>query len=237
MKIIAWNCNMAYRRKVEVIQSYQPDIVVVPECEHPDKLKFSSQTRLPKDIFWYGDNKNKGLGVFSYGDYKLQLLDIHQPGFKTILPLAITKGHLELTLFAIWANNPQDKKFQYVGQIWKAVNYYKGLLENKNVILAGDFNSNSIWDKPRREFNHSNVVKYLEEKGIYSTYHKYHNQKQGNEVHPTWFMYRHSDKPYHLDYCFASANLLEKLQSVEIGNYEQWKQFSDHTPVIVNFDL
>lgn len=237
MKIIAWNCNMCFRRKAEFLQIYQPDIVVVPECEHPDKLKFDSSTPLPTNFCWFGDNKNKGLGVFSYGDYKLRLLNAHNPDFKTILPIAVTNENFNLTLFAVWANNPQDKKFQYVGQIWKAVNYYQKLLKNENVILAGDFNSNSIWDKPRREFDHSKVVEYLEKKKIFSAYHRHHNQKQGGEAHPTWYMYRHADKPYHLDYCFASTNLIDKLRSVEIGSYEQWRILSDHTPIIADFDL
>lgn len=153
------------------------------------------------------------------------------------MPLTVTKPDFNLTLFAVWANNPQDKKYQYVGQIWKAINHYKKLLENENVILAGDFNSNSIWDMPRRNFNHSHVVEYLEKKRVFSTYHNYYNQKQGGEIHPTLFMYRHSDKPYHIDYCFASGSLIEKLENVEIGSYEQWREYSDHMPVIVNFDL
>lgn len=228
---------MCFRQKAEFIQSYQPDIVIIPECENPDKLKFNSRTRLPKDIYWYGDNKNKGLGVFSYSDYEFKLHKIHNPDFKTILPLTVTKTDFNLTLFAIWANNPQDKKYQYVGQIWKAINYYERLLENENVILAGDFNSNSIWDMTRRNFNHSHVVEYLEKKRVFSTYHNYYNQQQGEEIHPTLFMYRHSDKPYHIDYCFASDNLIEKLKNVEIGSYEQWREYSDHMPVVVNFDL
>jgi exodeoxyribonuclease III len=76
----------------------------------------------------------------------------------------------------------------------------------------------------------------LKQKGIYSAYHQFYNQKQGAEEHPTLFMYRHRDKPYHIDYCFASTHFIEKLQSVEIGNYEQWIKLSDHMPVIVSFD-
>lgn len=228
---------MAYRKKAEFILLFQPDIVVVPECEHPDRLKFNSEIPIPNDIFWYGENKNKGMGVFSYGQYKFRLLDVHNPEFKVILPLTVTNGDIDLTLFAVWANNPQDKKFQYVGQVWKAIHYYDDLLESEKIILAGDFNSNSIWDLPRREGNHSNVVKYLEQKGIYSTYHRFYDQKQGEEAHPTLFMYRHQDKPYHLDYCFASADFIKKLQSVEIGDYERWAKFSDHMPVIANFNL
>ncbi len=49
-------------------------------------------------------------------------------------------------------------------------------------------------------------------------------------------MYRHKDKPYHSDYCFVSSDMLEKLQSVDIGDYDSWTKFSDHVPMIVNFD-
>jgi exodeoxyribonuclease III len=227
---------MAYRKKAGRIMLHKPDIVIVPECEHPDKLNFNSEIPVPTSIFWFGENKNKGLAVFSYGEYKFQPLDEHNPNFRMILPFNVSNGEFDFVLFAIWANNPQDPKFQYVGQIWKAIHYYEDLLKNEKIILAGDFNSSSIWDLPRREHNHSNVVNHLKQKGIYSAYHQFYNQKQGAEEHPTLFMYRHRDKPYHIDYCFASTHFIEKLQSVEIGNYEQWIKLSDHMPVIVSFD-
>jgi len=50
---------MVYRRKANLMLALKPDIVVVPECEHPDKLKFESGTPLPTDIFWFGNNQNK----------------------------------------------------------------------------------------------------------------------------------------------------------------------------------
>jgi endonuclease/exonuclease/phosphatase family metal-dependent hydrolase len=103
-------------------------------------------------------------------------------------------------------------------------------------MLIGDFNSNTIWDRKYREGNHSNVVKHLEKKGIVSCYHLHHRQVQGKEQHPTLYLYRHPDKPYHLDYCFASKDMAEKIQSVEIGTYDDWKPYSDHVPVMVTFN-
>jgi len=228
---------MAFRKKANVILTQKPDILIVPECEHPDKLKFNKGTPLPADIFWYGTNLHKGLAVFSYSSFKFKLLDIHNPDFKTIFPLSVTDGQFSFTLFAIWANNPQDKDGQYITQVWKAIQYYDSLLSGNKTLLAGDFNSNTIWDKPRREGNHSAVVARLEAKGIFSTYHKFHRQTQGKEEHPTLFMYRHKDKPYHLDYCFASSDFMEKLKNVEVGNYHDWTPYSDHKPLSVTFDL
>jgi len=237
MRIITWNCNMAFRKKAELILGYKPDILIVPECEHPDKLRFPEGTLVPADAYWYGSNKNKGLGVFSYGNYKLKLLDVHNPDFKNILPFTVSGGCQDFTLFAIWANNPLDKDGQYVTQVWKAINYYDELLSSGRAILTGDFNSNTIWDRPRRVGNHSAVVSRLKAKNIVSTYHHFFEKEQGKEEHATLFMYRHHDKPYHIDYCFASACFIEKLLKVEVGTYTDWSKYSDHKPLIVEFDL
>ncbi|HKC36603.1 MAG TPA: endonuclease/exonuclease/phosphatase family protein [Chitinophagaceae bacterium] len=236
MKIITWNCNMAFRKKADFILAHKPDILIVPECEHPDKLKFNIDTPKPTDILWFGDNQYKGLGIFSYSKFRFKLRKTHNPRLKIIIPIAVTGGNYDFTLYAIWANNPSDPDGQYVEQVWKAIRHYDKHLTNKTTILIGDFNSNTIWDRKYREGNHSNVVKALEDKGIYSTYHLLHKQEQGKEQHPTLYMYRHKDKPYHIDYCFASKDIAGKIESVEIGDFDFWSQYSDHVPVIITFN-
>ena len=235
MKIISWNCNMAFRKKADLILAEKPDILVVPECEHPDKLKFTDEVPKPSDIFWYGTNQNKGLGVFSYGSYKFKLLDEHDPNIKTIIPLAVTGGSFDFILLAIWAYNSQDKDFNYIGQVWKAIHHYESLLNHRNIILAGDFNSNVIWDKLHRKSNHSMVIEKLKTLNIFSTYHTTFDLQPGLEEHPTFFMYRHQNKPYHIDYCFASLSMIKKIRSLEIGSFEKWAMYSDHVPVMVTF--
>ena len=228
---------MAYRKKAGYLLSQSPDIAIIPECEHPDKLKFPPGIPLPKDIFWSGKNANKGLGVFSYSDYKFRLHDSYRPELKNVIPLIVTGEKIKFTLFAIWANNPEDKGFQYIGQVWKALDHYGRLLKGRKTILAGDFNSNTIWDKPRREGNHSTVVALLETKNIFSTYHQFFDQQQGKEKHNTLFMYRHPDKAYHIDYCFASKDFAEKVTAVEVGEHKDWASRSDHAPLTVTFDI
>ena len=228
---------MAFRKKAEFILTYKPDILIVPECEHPDKLKFKADITQPSDILWFGTNQNKGLGIFSYSGFRFKLLDIYNPAFKMIIPIAVTGGGFNFSLFAIWANNPGDKDGQYIEQVWKAIHYYDDHLNSNQTVLAGDFNSNTIWDRKRRAGNHSSVVKHLEAKGIFSSYHLYNKQLQGREKHPTFYLYKHKDKPYHIDYCFVSADMAEKIVSAEAGKFRFWKQHSDHVPLIAEFNL
>lgn len=235
MKIISWNCNMAFRKKIALILSYMPDILVVQECEHPDKINFDENNK-PNSILWFGKNLNKGLGIFSFSNYRLRVLDIHNEAFRMIIPVAVEGGKETFNLFAIWANNPHDEDGAYIEQVWKAVHYYDSLLKTSNSILVGDFNSNVIWDRKGKECTHQNMVSKLESRGIFSIYHKYHNQQQGQELHPTLYLYRHRNRPYHIDYCFASE-CFKKVDSVMVGEYDQWIQYSDHMPIIITFSL
>jgi exonuclease III len=227
---------MAFRKKAEFILIEQPDILIVPECEHPDKLIFKSDVTKPTNLFWFGENPNKGLGIFSYSDFKIELLNIHNPEFKYVLPLSVSNSKIEITIFAIWVQKPQGHDC-YKEQIWNAVHYYSDLLEKENVILAGDFNSSSIWDKPNRIYNHTNLVDFLENKNIHSTYHNFYNLEQGKENNPTLFMHRKIDRSYHIDFCFASNNLIGKIKNVEIGDYANWTKYSDHKPLTVTFGI
>jgi exonuclease III len=156
---------------------------------------------------------------------------------KTIVPLEVFNGRFSFILFAIWANHPADKGFQYVGQIWKALDHYKAILKNNKIVLIGDFNSNTIWDKPKRLGNHSTVVNHLKELDIHSCYHQHFNSEQGKEKHYTLYMYRNKDKGYHIDYCFASRFFIDCLKTVTIGKHKEWSRYSDHTPLIIDFDL
>ena len=226
---------MAYRKKAHLLQAYCPDIVIIPECEHPDKLKFPADCPQPTDVLWYGKNLHKGLGIFSYSDYRLKLMDVHNPDIKLVLPIAVTGGSVDLTLFAVWAYNPLDPSYVYIGQVWKAILYYESILKSGSVILAGDFNSNVLWDKLKRKVSHTMVVEKLKELDILSAYHTYFDIEQGAEVHPTYYMYRHEHRPYHIDYCFASRDMIDRIEKVEVGRHEEWSKYSDHNPMVVSF--
>lgn len=126
---------MAYRKKAESLLKYHPDLAVIPECEYMAE-------NTTKNL-WFGDNRNKGLGIFSYSDFELELHEEYNPSFKYVIPIKVI-GPFEFNLFAIWAmNDPKELRKRYIGQVYSAITHYKILLDEPTVII-GDFNWNAI---------------------------------------------------------------------------------------------
>ena len=222
---------MKYREKADEILILQPDIVVVPECENKERQKFRISTQKPNDSLWFGKNVNKGIGVFSYSNFKFKVHQSYIEDYKYFIPIAAYSKKLTFNLLIVW-NNPGKKDSNYIRQATNALKYYVPKLGNKKLIIIGDFNSNKYWDKPKGKFKHIDLVTYLEKDlKIFSLYHKYYKEEQGDESIPTSYW---NNKPYHVDYCFASSDFAKNLKSVEIGEYNNWSKFSDHMPMIIN---
>ena len=98
-------------------------------------------------------------------------------------------------------------------------------------VIAGDFNSNAIWDRKGRCWSHSEVVKQLEGMGLRSLYHSKYGETPGKEATPTLYLQKNPDKPYHIDFVFLSECMVPK-SSIKIGKRDNWLKVSDHMPVI-----
>ncbi len=233
MKIIEWNCQGAFRKKYDKILALQPDILIVPECESEDKLEFGKHTPKPTDFFWYSDRGHKGIGVFSYSDYKFELLKEFNPKYLYIIPLKVTREDSSFLLFAVWAmDNIKNPEARYIAQIWLALRYYERLLGQSSIFI-GDFNSNQIWDQKDRLGNHTDVVEIFKRNKIFSMYHEQNKVAHGQEKEHTFHMYRKIEKPYHIDYCFASADFFKTGYDIQLGKPNDWLEHSDHVPIII----
>ena len=231
MKIITWNCKKYFNSKVKLVLADKPDILIVPECDNPEVFAYDSDALKPSNSIWYGaQGADRGIGVFSYGEYKIELLEIHNSSIKYVLPIAVSHNEFNFILLAVWTHEP------YTKQIWDGIKYYSALLEG-DIIIAGDFNSNSQWDNKNKNNSHSDLVKHLAGKNIFSAYHHFKKESQGSETTPTFHWYHHENKPFHIDYCFASLHFIERLQNVEVGTFKDWAKHSDHMPLTFTFDF
>ena len=182
MRIVAWNCNMALDRKVDVLLDLAPDIAVVCECAEPERLRLRSKSSwMQGEPVWIGRNPHKGLAVFAFNGYAVRLAESYHPALRYIAPVHVG-GPTECNLLAVWAQNASAggiRKHQ-LGPLRRALSRYKGFLGERPAVIAGDLNSNTIWDKPGWRINHSTKVRILEESfGLVSAYHAIRGEAHG----------------------------------------------------------
>jgi len=235
MRIVSWNCQGKFRAKFSDVWKLQPDVLVVQECENFEEYSFKFDVE-PSSKIWVGDTKSKGLGILSFSDCIVEKIEREQVG-RYVIPIRVRIREEEITLFAVWAmNDKMQPRNRYIGQVWLALQQFEPLL-NDRTILIGDFNSNTIWDFPKRTriANHSEVVDFLSKRRIQSVYHFLEKQQHGEEVTNTFFLYRKPQRGYHIDFCFASESLIQKTSRFEIGKTEEWLGRSDHMPLVYEF--
>ncbi|WP_419796859.1 MAG: hypothetical protein ACNI26_08365 [Terasakiella sp.] len=136
----------------------------------------------------------------------------------------------------VWTKQANSPTFKYIGQFWKYLQRHKQRLAEDEILIAGDFNSNTQWDKWDRWWNHSDVVRELEELHIKSLYHNHIGQAQGSELQPTFYMYRKQERPYHIDYMFGSEMFYETIINFQIFQEGKWLEVSDHLPLQLNLN-
>ena len=230
MKIISWNCNGGFRNKFHLLDDLGADILVIQECEDPSRSA-ENYKNWAKNYLWVGDNKNRGLGVFCRPEYSLSSQDWSSEDLQMFLPCRVND---EFNIVAVWTKMGNSKQ-QYIGQLWQYLQLHRTKVKNDICAFIGDFNSNSRWDKRGRIWNHTDVVRDLGEIGLVSGYHHVFNEEQGQETQPTFYLHRNLHKPYHIDFVFMPASLLEKCATkFEVGNANQWLASSDHLPIILS---
>lgn len=240
MKIVTWNCNGAFRKKYHLIDELNADILVIQECENPNESIKEYKNWANDNYLWIGNNKNKGLGIFVRKNHSVELLnwsDINtnykNEKLESFLPCKINNSFI---LLAVWTKHANSEVFGYIGQFWKYLQLHKNKISKDNIIIVGDFNSNSIWDKWDRWWNHSDVIKELEEINIKSLYHTLNNEEQGKEIVPTFYLQRNIKKVYHIDYIFTSTDLINNA-TLKILGKEKWLKISDHIPIVSEINI
>jgi exonuclease III len=235
MRILTWNAAMKFRNKIEQVIPFMADILVIPECEAPQKWIKSSYVEDIYQFKWFGENQNKGIGVITLNDsYQLEVHALYNEKFQYIIPLVVS-GREEFVLLAVWSQKTKDTFQNYIGQIYLALQHYKSLLKGPCIII-GDWNSNQIFNHIKRVGNHTEVVDMLALNGITSFYHHYFNEEQGEESKPTHFFRKELARPFHIDFAFGSLEFKERLSKVDVGTYEDWIKHSDHVPIFLEIE-
>jgi exonuclease III len=228
MRLVTWNCCTAFSRKAEQFFRLNPDIAVVPECSQSDVSRIDSNGY---SGLWFGSNPKKGMGIFCRKQWTPRTSC--EPCGKWIVKIQL-EGTPAFNLLAVWACTVGRRLDNYIGQVYQCITERVDWVSSSPLVMAGDFNSNSKWDKLRPGRNHSEVVKLLGNHGLLSSYHSYFGENQGAETRPTYYYHHHREEPFHIDYVFAPKAW--RVESVQVGSFEEWHTLSDHVPVTVELE-
>lgn len=225
---------MAFQRKYERLLDLEPDVAIIPECAHQELITAHAPKFKPSSFNWTGENKHKGLGVFTFGAFKAARSPKHREAFPYILPLRID-GPRQFNLLAVWACHNRENSYVYgLGPLRRSISHYHDFIDSGPTIVAGDFNDNVKWDKPNKLNKHVSNVSELAILGLQSAYHYSRGVDQGAEPEPTiYWRNRKVDGPqYHIDYCFAPNDWMASISSVTLGKFDDWvaRGLSDHVP-------
>jgi exonuclease III len=135
MKIVTWNCNGAFRKKLKEIDSLGADLLVIQECEDPLHSTAKHYREWAGNYLWVGTNKSKGMGVFPKNGNNVVSLNWHGQfsigGFKhnhdaltwvtdelkLFLPFKLNNKY---TILGVWTKGSDSEVFGYIGQFWKS---------------------------------------------------------------------------------------------------------------------
>ncbi len=219
---------MALHRKAQVFTGLRPDIAVISEC---GMSSVAALEPLGYAGTWVGANPHKGLGIFARKPLWPRLLG--RPRQRWVAALDVEGYSWPLRVIGVWACQVGTKKCDnYVGQLYKALVRNPEWFACPNTIVAGDFNSNSIWDRNRPLGNHTDVVKLLATRGIISAYHAFYCEEQGSETRHTLYLLKNRKRPFHIDYVFIPAAW--RLDRLSIRDGAKWAALSDHRPIVAD---
>lgn len=221
MKIVSWNCKCGFtKEKAKDIEVYGADVLVIQECRQTDFDQEKSEWT-SHDFYCDEEDSKLGVAVFS----KKYVITRDDKTFnkenRYVIPYNITGTEKPFALYSVWTKKP-DKASNYHTSVY---NVLKELpLPAEQIIFIGDFNTGSIQGT-------SNANWY---EGLYREFamKDFMNCANGQEWVPTFFRGNNS---WLDDHCFASTDF--QVISFGIGNFDYWRKYSDHCPIIIDFDF
>lgn len=233
MRIVTWNCQQAFRKKADALLELAPDIATIQECSEADVRSLEPRGY---SVLWFGSNPRKGMAVLCRVGWYIR--GLHEPDQRWVVPIEVA-GPISLRFIAVWACRTGNKlRDNYIGQVFQAISIHPEWFGGGGpVVVAGDWNSNAVWDALRPGANHSAVVARLAAIGLVSAYHHHFGERQGQESRPTFHFYRSIDKPFHIDHIFVPKSWLPWLRHVYVGDHERWSSSSDHCPMSIDVDI
>lgn len=204
-------------RFLEELAPLRADVVTLQECGRPLQEN--------RSVLWRGTRAPQGVAVASTRtELHLEPLDV--PALHPTVVPAVVHARQPFVFVGVWTHPRYDKV------AWEAMSACVDAAAGRPVVAAGDFNiSPSV---PGQQHSAVQFLKRMrDELHLVSAYHHLSGETPGTETRATHYFHKKESNPFHIDYCFVPKSWLDRLDGVEIGNFEDWPK-SDHRPLTVD---
>jgi exodeoxyribonuclease-3 len=247
MKIISWNVNglksIFKKGLLEFLEKENPDILCLQE------IKFQSffETKIKNYFAFFNCAKRKGLWGVAVFTKRKPIKVERNFGFKRVNDEGrfLKLDFKDFSLINVYLPHGGRKKenLGYKLRVFKELRKYLKKSEQKNIILAGDFNvAHTELDLARPKENKNNIMFLPQERtqidkilklGFLDTFRHFHKEEK---VFTWWlraFDAKKRDIGWRIDYIFVSKRLTSKLKDAFVLRDVKG---SDHCPIGVEFN-
>ena len=235
LRIVTWNCNMALRLKFDRLLSLRPDVAVIQECADPDAAGKGWRPDCAS-YDWSGFNPDKGLGIFTFGDLALARHPSYIETFALYLPVTVT-GWCRFNLLGVWSADPRRIPEGATNDPLAALYHYRHFLADGPAVVAGDFNRLPQQISARRGGSGSSVIDVLKGAGMTNADYAMSDASGQEALRRTHYHQRKFARGFVVDYIFIPAAEAARLTAFEVGDPHAWITWSDHVPLVAEFDL
>jgi len=253
MKIASWNVNSVRARIINIldyIKAEKPDVLLLQEIK-TENINFPTDEfkKLGYDSYIFGQKSYNGVAFLSkvkIDNFKLDFIKDDLKQARIICgDIIINKKKIKLINIYVPNGNPVNtEKYKYkIDWLNKFLRSVKKKLENeKNIIIAGDFNiipeEIDVYDHTRY-LNDAlfkiEIRKFFRELLNYGFKDVFRLINKSKEEYTFWdYMAGSWQKNYgmRIDHFLASDNLLENIKKIEINKKPRAEtKPSDHTPI------
>lgn len=128
--------------------------------------------------------------------------------------------------------------YSYGKVLYSALQEYESIIRNNPVIIIGDFNlDKKVPSSYSGIKGYKTIIDLFNNYNLISCYHHFNNEEFGSETKETYYHYGKVDRPFHLDYCLVSNEVLPTIENFYIGEKEVYAPLSDHLPLVVEFEM
>lgn len=236
ISVITWNMDN-WKRSSEQRQSawnyltkvIQPDIALLQECVPPEDLDDEY------NICYHeiGGTRNWGSAVLSRG-FPIQEVEFDNSHPGSVVVVEVEMPILTLTAISVYGifcrhNYTTTTMHRILSDLTPLIH---GERTKRTFLMGGDYNVSTQWDERynNRDPSHKLVFDRIEDFKLVDCTKQYFGTHVQTNYHAR------SDFPWQNDFFHASKKLAKKLVKCEVLNETPVRDFSDHMPVLAQFD-